>query len=249
VGLLKSLKGMAGGVNQELLQTGILGRALCTSIRDTGTRVNNAIVIEFALTVDLPDRDPYEVKHKQRVQQIMLAQISPGAVYAVRVNPHDPNDLAISWNEAPPEAETVSAAEIAKTGKPGQAQIMQFEATGRTAPSGDPILTIALNVTPGDGGAAYQVVNMYRVPTALQPRITQGATVPVKIGNAASLVVIDWDGIEPGSAEAPGPAQTTAVNGGDASIADLERLAKLHESGALSDTEFESQKAKILARM
>lgn len=246
MGLFKSLKGMAGGVNQELLQTGILGRALCTSIRDTGTRVNNAIVIEFALTVDLPDRDPYEVKHKQRVQQIALAQISPGAVYAVRVNPDDPADLVISFNEQPPEAEKISAADIVRTGKPAQGQVLQTQPTGQTADSGDPIIAIALNVTP-DGGDAYQIVNNYRVPVAMQSRISPGATVPVKIGNAPSLVAIDWDAIEPGAAEAKPPA--AAGNGADDSIGELERLAKLHDSGALSDSEFETQKAKILSRM
>jgi hypothetical protein len=37
-----------------------------------------------------------------------------------------------------------------------------------------------------------------------------------------------------------------ADSGGDDHIAELERLAKLHDSGALTDAEFEQQKARIL---
>jgi hypothetical protein len=39
-----------------------------------------------------------------------------------------------------------------------------------------------------------------------------------------------------------------AAAGGDDRVAQLERLAKLHESGALSDEEFEREKARILAQ-
>jgi hypothetical protein len=41
----------------------------------------------------------------------------------------------------------------------------------------------------------------------------------------------------PAAAPAPGPADTTA---------ELERLAKLHESGALTDAEFAAAKSRLL---
>ncbi len=42
------------------------------------------------------------------------------------------------------------------------------------------------------------------------------------------------------------PAPAPAAGGGGDHLADLERLAKLRDSGALTDAEFEQQKAKIL---
>lgn len=39
---------------------------------------------------------------------------------------------------------------------------------------------------------------------------------------------------------------TMAPAGGDDLIAELERLAKLRDSGALTDAEFEQQKARVL---
>jgi len=45
----------------------------------------------------------------------------------------------------------------------------------------------------------------------------------------------------------PAPAPPPQPGGGD-HIAELERLAKLRDSGALTDAEFEQQKAKILDR-
>jgi hypothetical protein len=43
-----------------------------------------------------------------------------------------------------------------------------------------------------------------------------------------------------------GGAEAPAAAGGDDRVAQLERLAKLHDSGAPSDEEFEREKARIL---
>ena len=67
-------------------------------------------------------------------------------------------------------------------------------------------------------------------------------------------IAIDWDSAQQapsrgevrhvgGSGFAPTPAP--APSGGD-HLAELERLAKLRDSGALTDAEFEQEKAKIL---
>ena len=53
------------------------------------------------------------------------------------------------------------------------------------------------------------------------------------------------------SAVAPGVAlrsKTSRFRGGDGSTRELERLASLHDSGALTDAEFAEEKAKVLAR-
>jgi hypothetical protein len=50
----------------------------------------------------------------------------------------------------------------------------------------------------------------------------------------------------PEAAPAPAPAPAAPSTGSDA-IAQLQQLASLHESGALTDEEFAAAKAKVLA--
>jgi hypothetical protein len=106
------------------------------------------------------------------------------------------------------------------------------------------------------GRQAYRVANSYMVPAAAT--LGPGVSLPVKVDqNDPSKIAIDWDSAPQGPAQgevrpvagsggfAPAPAPTSAAGGAD-HLAELERLAKLRDSGALTDAEFEQQKAKIL---
>jgi Short C-terminal domain len=105
------------------------------------------------------------------------------------------------------------------------------------------------------GRQPYRVNNMYMVPAGAT--IGQGVTLPIKVDqNDPSKIAIDWERaqrapargeVRPvgGSGFTPAPAPAPAAGSGD-QIAELERLAKLRDSGALTDAEFEQQKAKIL---
>jgi len=53
-------------------------------------------------------------------------------------------------------------------------------------------------------------------------------------------------GLAQAQAVAPQAAATPAVDPMDAKIAEIQKLATLHESGALTDEEFATQKQKIL---
>jgi Short C-terminal domain len=104
------------------------------------------------------------------------------------------------------------------------------------------------------GRQPYRVNNMYMVPAGAT--IGEGVTLPIKVDpNDPSNIAIDWDAarrapargeVRPvgGSGFAPAPAPSGG--GGGDHLAELERLAKLRDSGALTDAEFEQQKAKIL---
>jgi hypothetical protein len=104
------------------------------------------------------------------------------------------------------------------------------------------------------GRQPYRVNNVYMVPAGAT--IGQGVTLPIKVDpNDPSKIAIDWDAaqrapargeVRPvgGSGFAPAPAPSGG--GGGDPLAELERLAKLRDSGALTDAEFEQQKAKIL---
>ena len=106
------------------------------------------------------------------------------------------------------------------------------------------------------GRQAYRVANTYMVPATAS--LGQGVTLPVKVDqNDASKIAIDWDAAPQGPAEGavrpvagsggfvPAPPPPSGGGGSD-HIAQLERLAKLRDSGALTDAEFEQEKAKIL---
>jgi hypothetical protein len=104
------------------------------------------------------------------------------------------------------------------------------------------------------GRAPYRVANQYIVPASAP--LGQGVTLPVKVDpDDQAKIAIDWDNVATGPA--PGevrpvgggggfsPESSGGSSGGD-SVAELERLAKLRDSGALTEAEFEQQKAKIL---
>lgn len=110
------------------------------------------------------------------------------------------------------------------------------------------------------GKDPYRVNNMYMVPASAQ--LGQGVTLPVAVDRSDDAkIAIDWDRAPGAPAEgqvrrAGGmtpPAQPVAHPAGSwgnvtnqDSVAKLEKLAQLKESGALTDAEFEAQKAKIL---
>ena len=110
------------------------------------------------------------------------------------------------------------------------------------------------------GRAAYRVANQYLVPQSAQ--IGPGVTLPIKVDpDDQSKIAIDWDSVGAGPARgevrpsaggaspepaAPTPASAAPADSGD-QVAQLERLAKLHEQGTLTDAEFEQQKAKVLS--
>jgi hypothetical protein len=103
------------------------------------------------------------------------------------------------------------------------------------------------------GRSPYRVNNMYMVPAGAT--IGQGVTLPIRVDpNDPAKIAIDWDAaqiapsrgeVRPVGGSGFTPAPAPAPSGGD-HIAELERLAKLRDSGALTDAEFEQQKAKIL---
>jgi Short C-terminal domain len=89
-------------------------------------------------------------------------------------------------------------------------------------------------------------------------KLGQGVTLPVKVDpNDPAKISIDWQSVESGPARGevrpvggapgfapPAPAPSAGTASFD-SIGKLERLAKLRDAGAITDAEFEREKAKI----
>jgi hypothetical protein len=142
--------------------------------------------------------------------------------------------------------------QILASGLPGQGVVIAHGTPERGAQWFNMDIDLEVHVS---GRQPYRVNNMYMVPAGAT--LGQGVTLPIKVDqNDPSKIAIDWESAQRapargevratgGSGFTPAPAPVPAADTGD-QIAELERLAKLRDSGALTDAEFEQQKAKIL---
>lgn len=74
---------------------GVQGTATVDAISETGIQMNDAPVCELDLTVVVPGREPYQVKHRQLLAISVLPRYQPGATFSVRVDGDDPSKLVI----------------------------------------------------------------------------------------------------------------------------------------------------------
>jgi hypothetical protein len=87
------MAGMAAGAGAYA--SGLAGNATINSIAETGTMLNNAPVMELDLTVAIPGREPYNVKHRQLVALSAIPNFQPGKMFPVHVDHQDPTKLTI----------------------------------------------------------------------------------------------------------------------------------------------------------
>jgi hypothetical protein len=82
----------------ELLAHGQPGTARISSVRQTSIMVNNQPVLDIRLAIQVSGRPEYPASVRQVVPFIRLAQVQPGGVLAVKVDPKQPERLAIDWD-------------------------------------------------------------------------------------------------------------------------------------------------------
>ena len=87
------MAGMAGAA--ATYSQGIAGSATVTGLSDTGTMINNAPVMDIDLTVTVPGREPYPVKHRQLVAFAAMGNFQPGSTFPVHVDQQDPTKIVI----------------------------------------------------------------------------------------------------------------------------------------------------------
>ena len=80
---------------QELMTSGIVGQATIQGCVDVGVVVNGMPLIEMDLQVEVPDRDPYKVTHRQVMPHSSLGTLQVGATVPVHVDPQDPDSLVV----------------------------------------------------------------------------------------------------------------------------------------------------------
>jgi hypothetical protein len=141
-------------------------------------------------------------------------------------------------------------AEVLQNGLSGQGVVMGHGAMAHGAQWFNMDIDMEVHVS---GRQPYRVNNNYLVPAAAT--IGQGVTLPIKVDpNDPAKIAIDWEStqraargeVRPVGGSGFAPASPPSSGGGTDRVAELERLVKLRDSGALTDAEFEQQKAKIL---
>ncbi|WP_371783748.1 hypothetical protein [Streptosporangium subroseum] len=97
-GVLGQMKSFMGTGNQDLIGAGVPARALVTSMRDTGTTVNDQVVVAFDLQVQPAGGPPYAVSHRQILPRLLMGAVLPGKLLQVWSDPVDTRRLTIDWS-------------------------------------------------------------------------------------------------------------------------------------------------------
>ncbi len=207
MGLFGKLRNLTGSVSEKLLEDGLLGRGIIVDVKQTSVSVgadfNPAHVCVFTVEVQLDNEPRYTATCRQAIMATVLPQLISGQpTVAVRVNPNDHSEIALSLNEAPPtvtmaangDPNTSSAAEVLEYGEHCRAVIVQSQPLGTRNQAGKDMYAFLLTVM-ADGRAPYQVQVGNPVPADAVPLIYPGNTVPAKRlpDRGDQYIVIDWD--------------------------------------------------------
>src|SRR4051812_46520416 len=121
MGLFKKVGASLGHVDKGLLKTGVLARGQVVECRSTSMAVGtagsgNGVERVCDVTVDvsgLADHEPYRATCKHPIPMIYLPQMqTAGAVVAVRVDPADPQNIALDLATDPPPAADMSTRSV-----------------------------------------------------------------------------------------------------------------------------------------
>lgn len=182
---------------RELYEKGIPGQAEILEA-PSERRVSEVGVAAgaFRFRVEVPGREPYEVKSWQDFGRYAWERMRPGALVECRVHPDNPQRVLL----CPPEPGEVpvsmmDSSEIVANGRPASATVLQTAKLDQTAPgSGDPLYVMNLELSSDEQPEPWKVQIGQRVPKGAVDRIANGselrvAYMEVDKGNS---VAVDW---------------------------------------------------------
>jgi Short C-terminal domain len=183
------------------------------------------------LRIEVPGQSTYEETITVPVPMPKVSYMTGGSIIPVFVDPNKPSHIAVDWNG---EFQRGTVQQMADA-NPMIAAALQGAGVDVAAISAMQAQALAAGGQPGNviiGGQLYG-----------------GAGAPMPVTPAAGNIWGPASMPPPPSFPVGGtaPAATPAATPDDDRIAKLEKLAKLRDSGALSDTEFETEKARILS--
>lgn len=201
MGFLKKLKDLSGSPSKDLLQHGLLGRGIVVGVEptrmSTGPEGFEKRVCVVTLEVALDNTAPYQASTRHAFSPLDMAQLVPGrTTVAVRVDPDDPQQIALDLASEPPtvtvQSQGASAADVLAGGTAVRAVIVQTSPLGMKNPAGVDMHAFVLTVL-ADGAMPRQVQVGNPVPPDAVPLLYPGCNVPAKFLPAEpDGVVIDW---------------------------------------------------------
>ena len=216
---------------------GLFGKRMKDPVRGTAHVTGSSLPphathgnCRMTLVVQAEGMEPYSVEHHSLVTPVSKWPHA-GTTLPVTVDRANPEKVKIEWDEVTSGDEDAAAR--------AEAMVQRLQSGG------------ASEVPPEAAGVVGQLQQMFPGATVQVQSGNQPAT-PEQIAEVERMMGIDLDGdgrvggqgggVTPSAvAAAPAPA-----GGPEDRIAQLERLAQLHESGALSDAEFEVEKRRVL---
>lgn len=106
----------------NILKHGVPAEATVLQMKDTGWRINKRPLFETLLEVRQPDRPPYQVKVMKRLVSMQGAwMLDVGMRLDVKVDPKDPQSVAIVGAAVPPAAFQSVSAGLPSAGDPVKA--------------------------------------------------------------------------------------------------------------------------------
>lgn len=201
--LANTFRDLTGGVDENLLANGTLARGEILAVQPSGTTISvmNSLVernCSFVVNVLTDGQQPYQARITQRVPEVNIPQLQqPGVVVAVRVDPADPQHVAIDFASQPPEVRLPeatgpgSAADILATGKPIVVVLVADQKLGVMNAKGDPVHALTLTIAEGVD-TPYQIQVGNAVPASALPLVYPGSKLHAKLGAGSNDVVVDW---------------------------------------------------------
>jgi Short C-terminal domain len=216
------------GKKKEILSSGLQARAVITRVDDTGMTINNNPRVKLTLQVQPEGAVPFEVTKKMTVSRLSIPAI--GTSIWVRYDAADKTRVEID------QAKTDEAGATAAPNQ-GVSALGTFPIAGATF------------TTTVDGGSA--VIDARGVPglrdelmKAVQD--VQAGGNPNELRDAVMKAMSQGTAIDmPTGGTLPGAAPTPPATAEDP-LDQLSKLNDLRKSGALTEAEFQAQKAKIL---
>lgn len=228
MGLFKKAKAAVGGVDHHLIETGVLARgnvkdvdmtsmSIGRSERALGTEVVCKLTIEV---VPLDGSDFYTAHCTHPIPQVYLPKLhEPGAAVAVRVDPDDPQHIAVDLAHDVPPAPVIAVsddgtrqkvethkgtftyADLIRDGRPCTVDVLAVIPLNELTQAGLPATGLVLQVH-RDDVAPYQAQVALNIPEAAVSVVQPGAQLPAKwlpgpgLPTDVNLVTIDFPALQ-----------------------------------------------------
>ena|SRR5437763_9165155 len=82
----------------RLRRVGLAGSARVLRFEGTGITVDEDPVVDVELRVELPDREPYQVRQRVPVPRRHAGSLNDGTPVRVHVDPDDPRRVLVEWD-------------------------------------------------------------------------------------------------------------------------------------------------------